>query len=162
MNDKLRAFMDVDVPSLNLQVKLLKTEHSSARESAYGLQYPIHQSLTVREAGTIQRLPESVWMMAHKTVAFTQSYVQQARWDSPLLDRMFSVEPWWTLTPEDYSQYADLFSKCDWLSAMQTLSQSYDDMLILVSCQKYAFENQAVLFFLRDSRQFAEKMYDRL
>lgn len=160
---KLQQFMSADAPSLLLQEKFLKSENKISKESLYGSKFSVHQdSLAVRETGTIQRLPESIWLLAHKIVAFSQSYVQQSNWSSGLLNWMFVTEPWWTLTPRDYARYASLFSKADWFNAMEILSVSHRNMTKHIESQTFASEQYALLFFLKDSQKFVEQMYKRL
>ena len=160
---KLQQFMAAGPESLSLQVKFLKEERRIAKDSMYGLKYPVHpESLAIRETGTIQRLPESIWMLAHKIVAFSQSYVQQAKWSTGILNWMFVREPWWTLVDADQARYADLFNKADWFAAMDTLTEAHRRMLKHVESHAVASEKQALLWFLNDSRMFAEQMYRRL
>ena len=163
MNTKLQQFISAPRPSLDLQVKFLREGRRTAKESSFGMQYPAKpDSLTVRDYGKIQRLPESIWMLSYKVVAFTQNYVQQSRWDDGILNWMFVQEPWWSLEPTDYCQYAALFTKTEWFTAMETLGASHRTMRIAIAAQKPSPEKHAVLWFLHDSRKFAEEMYRRL
>ena len=158
---KLEEFMSAGSESLSLQVKFLKAESRSSRESSYGLRFPVRQSLAV-QAGTIQRLPESIWLLAHKIVAFSQSYIQQAGWHDGLLNWMLVREPWWTLTYQDYSAYADLFTKQEWFETLEILSGAHKKMAENLSKRAPNTEDQAVLWFLKDSQHFVEQMYRRL
>lgn len=160
---KLQEFLATPAPPLDLQVKFLREGRRTSKESLFGMPYPAKQdALTLRDAGKIQRLPESIWVLAHKVVAFTQSYVQQSRWSDGLLNWMFVQEPWWALEPHEFCQYADLFTKAEWFTAMETLGASHRSMRIAVAAQPPAPEKHAVLWFLHDSRKFAEDMYRRL
>lgn len=161
--NKLQKFLATPAPSLDLQIKFLKEGRRSANDSLFGQQYPTKPGiLIVRESDRVQRLPESIWMLAHKIVAFTQSHVQQSGWNSGLLNWLFVTEPWWTLGPRDYARYADLFSKAEWFDAMETISISHRNLQTHTAIRKPAPEKQAVLGFLFESRQFAEAMYRRL
>jgi hypothetical protein len=163
MTTKLQQFLATPAPSLGLQAKFLKEGRRNSMESLFGLQYPAKQdSLTAQEAGKVQRLPESIWVLAHKVVAFTQSHVQQSGWTTGTLDWMFVQEPWWALEPTDLAQYAALFSKAEWYDAMETLGASHRTMRSCLASQKPAPEKHAVMWFLHDARNFAEDMYRRL
>jgi hypothetical protein len=161
--NKLQQFISAPAPSLLLQEKFLKEGRRSSKESLFGVAPLVDRNtLTPHAGGTIQRLPESIWMLAHKVVAFTQSHVQQSGWTTGLLDWMFVREPWWALESSDLARYADLFTKAEWYAAMETLGMSHRTMQEYIGTQKPAPEKHAVLWFLHDSRQFAESMFRRL
>jgi hypothetical protein len=160
--NKLQAFLATPAPSLELQVKFLREGRRSSKESQFGVAPLVERNtLTPHAGGTIQRLPESIWSLAYKVVAFTQSHVQQEKWNTGILDWMFSQEPWWTVEATNQHSYATLFSKAEWFMAMETIGRSHHTMQEYIGTQKPAPEKHAVLWFLHDSRAFAEAMFRR-
>jgi hypothetical protein len=154
---RLEQFMRADTPSLSLQVKFLKAGNRTAKDSPYGM-----DKLAVREPEVITtRKPESIWLLAHKIVAFSQNYIQQSNWNHGLLLWLFIQEPWWTVAPRDHARYSGLFTKTEWLSAHGVLTTAYARKVKEVKTRKFTTEDQALLWFLKDSCSFVEQMYGR-
>ena len=156
---KLEQFMRADTKSLGLQVKLLKAENRTWKDSPKGIDPT--DKLAVRETAITKQYPESIWLLAHKIVAFSQGFIQQSGWNKGLLNWMFVREPWWTLEYRDHVRYSGLFSKQDWLKAKYVLSSAYLAKVEEVKTKKFTTEDQALLWFLRDSCMFVEQMYNR-
>jgi hypothetical protein len=153
--------MDADVPSLELQVKFLKANRQSRSESSRMLVVPTSSALTTQPVNRMSRLPESVWLLSHKVVAFTQNYVQNAGWHrGGILQWIFIHEPWWTVESGDRERYINLFSRADWLKACGVLADAHHKFSTqLETRNSLSTEDHALLRFLSDSLQFSERIY---
>jgi len=157
--NKLREFLDADVTPLSLQVKLFEAQHRTRLESHQPILSTSTLAVRPKHMITVEKPNESVWFLAHKIVAFTQNYVQQAGWNrGGILQWLFIHEPWWTLEPGDQERYAKLFPKLEWLKACGILATARSKML-QKETQNFTTEDRALLKFLADSHHFVEQIY---
>jgi hypothetical protein len=148
---------DANYQPLALHIKLFSEQHRNACEGR-----TVAESLapTAGEISRGYRSSESLWLLAHKIVAFTQSFVQQEGWSQEIMQWLFVINPWWSLEPGEAEQYSGAFLKDEWLQVSRILLKARRRALSETDSQKsLTTEAYALLRFLADSQSFVENLY---
>jgi hypothetical protein len=138
-----------------LSRKLFQARHDTRTQST-----PVNLQLRDPKyiATTESAVPGGIWLVAYKVAIFTRAYIESSGWTAGPLEWMLSREPWWTIERTDEPRYANLFTRVEWSEARTTLETSLRKQLDLMPRHPQT-EHIAVLSFIRDSMDFATRMY---